>query len=132
MDVFLEQIWSTACGAAKCCHGLLQTLVPVGRSWRRLGGVGVGPWLPSSQLGDRLGSGQGVIRRGSGWRALRVEWRGIGYVLALWSLLRARVREARQGRLGQLLPGDALLRVDDFVLRIGAEDGSAVLRERSC
>ena len=44
-----------------------------------------------------------------------------------------RVREVRQGRLGQLLPGDALLGVDDSVLRIGAEDAApAVLRERSC
>jgi len=49
-----------------------------------------------------------------------VEWRGIGYVLALWSLLQA----AGQGRLGPLLPGDALLRVDDPVLRIGAEDAA--------
>jgi len=87
------------------------------------------PRLGLPRLGDRLGSGQGVIRRGSGWRALRVEWRAIGCVPALWSLLQA----AGQGRLGPLLPGDALLRVDDSVLRIGAEDAAtAVLRERSC
>jgi hypothetical protein len=68
-------------------------------------------------------SGGGAGGGCSGWSG------SIGYVLALWSLLRA----PGQGRLGPLLPGDALLRVDDSVLRIGAEDAApAVLRERSC
>ena len=58
--------------------------------------------------------------------------RSVAWV-ALWSLLRAPRQGSASGRLGQLLPGDALLRVDDSVLRIGAEDAApAVLRERSC
>ena len=116
MDVFLEQIWSTACGAAKCCHGLLQTLVAVGRSWgsvgrsscRSLASVFPGLVIDSVRVKGSSGGGAGGGR--SGWSG------SIGCVLALWSLLRA----PGQGRLGPLLPGDALLRVDDSVLRFGA------------
>jgi hypothetical protein len=106
------------------CSRLLCPLRAVGGGWAQLVSL---PRRRLPRVGDRLGSGQGVIRRGSGWRPLRVEWLD-------------RLRAGRSGRCcghrvrkaGTLLPGDALLRVDDSVLRIGAEDAApAVLRERS-
>jgi hypothetical protein len=93
----------------------------VGRSWcRSLAAVLPGLVIDSVRVKGSSGGGADGGRPG---------WSGsIGCVLALWSQLRA----SSQGRLGPLLPGDALLRVDDSVLRIGAEEASAVLRERSC
>jgi len=97
----------------------------VGRSWcRSLVAVFPGLVIDSVRVKGSSGGARVVAAAGGVDRSVSV--------LALWSLLRARVREARQGRLGQPLPGDALLRVDDSVLRIGAEDAApAVLRERS-
>jgi hypothetical protein len=90
----------------------------VGHSWcRSLAAVFPGLVIDSVRVKGSSGGGAGapggVARSVAGWRYGRC----CGH----------RVRKA-----GTLLPGDALLRVDDSVLRIGAEDAApAVLRERS-
>ena len=53
------------------CSRLLCPLRAVGGGWAQLVSL---PRRRLPRVGDRLGSGQGVIGPGRGWRALRVEW----------------------------------------------------------